>query len=526
MNDSENKNIIDIRPATSVYGTYRRLSYTPWFAIAEFIDNSTQSFYSHKSELLNADGFKKLIINIRYDSNEDVLEITDNAYGMDFEDFQRAIILDKPPKDRSGRNEFGMGLKTAACWFGDIWSVETSQLGSNKVYKATMDIKEFEKNHTESIYSEYRETNPEMHFTKIVIKDLNQKPQKRSVAKIKKTLEKIYRSDLRTGEIDIIWNSEHLEYIEPKVRVVNGEEERKKVDFFVDGPFGEKYRVYGWVGILENGSYNNAGFSLLRRGRVIVGAQENYKPEIIFGSSGGDYRKLYLCGELNLDTFPATQAKDNFVWDNGLEDNFLDKLKEEIEDYQKKAQAMRQVNQAKKISEISKEKINEINDEVKFAFEDVVIDLNSSIDDNKNNLIDDSNVDVCSSTSSVNSFVLSSSEVQKSIEMQVVEIDGYKFNMKWTDENELAPWLTIKEYHDEYGALTKEIDVIINICHKFFVPYINKPDFLTLINKFALSLIIAEKRAKSIATDGDLKIDPESIRNQMNRCLSEIASKE
>lgn len=38
---------IDIRPATSVYGTYRRLSYKPWFAIAEFIDNSTQSYYDH-----------------------------------------------------------------------------------------------------------------------------------------------------------------------------------------------------------------------------------------------------------------------------------------------------------------------------------------------------------------------------------------------------------------------------------------------------------------------------------------------
>ena len=40
---------IDIRPQTSVYGTYRRLSYKPWFAIAEFIDNSTQSYYNHLS---------------------------------------------------------------------------------------------------------------------------------------------------------------------------------------------------------------------------------------------------------------------------------------------------------------------------------------------------------------------------------------------------------------------------------------------------------------------------------------------
>ena len=53
---------IDIRPATSVYGTYRRLSYKPWFAIAEFIDNSTQSYYDHKHELKEDPNFKKLII--------------------------------------------------------------------------------------------------------------------------------------------------------------------------------------------------------------------------------------------------------------------------------------------------------------------------------------------------------------------------------------------------------------------------------------------------------------------------------
>ena len=69
-------NEIDIRPATSVYGTYRRLSYKPWFAIAEFIDNSTQSYYDHRKELKNDPNFKRLVINIRYDSNEQLLEIT------------------------------------------------------------------------------------------------------------------------------------------------------------------------------------------------------------------------------------------------------------------------------------------------------------------------------------------------------------------------------------------------------------------------------------------------------------------
>ena len=41
---------IDVRPAVGVYA----MSYKPWYAIAEFVDNSTQSYYDHKTELLRA----------------------------------------------------------------------------------------------------------------------------------------------------------------------------------------------------------------------------------------------------------------------------------------------------------------------------------------------------------------------------------------------------------------------------------------------------------------------------------------
>ena len=88
---------IDITPSTGVYATYKRLSYKPWYAVAEFVDNSTQSYYDHKEELQSQEGFKKLYININYSLENDYLEITDTAFGMDFYDFKRALILDKPP---------------------------------------------------------------------------------------------------------------------------------------------------------------------------------------------------------------------------------------------------------------------------------------------------------------------------------------------------------------------------------------------------------------------------------------------
>ena len=78
---------INIRPTSSVYATYKRLSYQPWTAIAEFVDNSTQSFYDHQSELMAQKYTKGLTITIDYiddAENGDRLEICDDAYGQIF----------------------------------------------------------------------------------------------------------------------------------------------------------------------------------------------------------------------------------------------------------------------------------------------------------------------------------------------------------------------------------------------------------------------------------------------------------
>ena len=57
---------LNIRPTSGVYATYKRLSYQPWTAIAEFVDNSTQSFYDHQEELQSQKYYKGLSIYINY----------------------------------------------------------------------------------------------------------------------------------------------------------------------------------------------------------------------------------------------------------------------------------------------------------------------------------------------------------------------------------------------------------------------------------------------------------------------------
>src|SRR5688500_15235009 len=119
--------------------SYKRLPYKAWFAFAEFIDNSTQSYRNNHSELNNwyeQDG-GMLTVQIAYlNSNrkqKGLIEIKDNAFGMNREDLQNAMTLGKKPLIANERSKYGLGLKTAAFWFGNRWSVATTQKGSTEM---------------------------------------------------------------------------------------------------------------------------------------------------------------------------------------------------------------------------------------------------------------------------------------------------------------------------------------------------------------------------------------------------------
>ncbi len=83
---------LDIRPQASIYGSFSRLNYDASFAIAEFVDNSTQSYYTNEKSMRFYKKFK-VEIDIEYDPELKTLTIIDDAFGMEIEDFKRAIIL-------------------------------------------------------------------------------------------------------------------------------------------------------------------------------------------------------------------------------------------------------------------------------------------------------------------------------------------------------------------------------------------------------------------------------------------------
>ena len=75
------KERLDIRPKVSIYRLFSRLNYKPYYAIAEFVDNSTASFFGME-RTLKFYNIKSTTIKIDYDDDLNELTIEDDAYGM------------------------------------------------------------------------------------------------------------------------------------------------------------------------------------------------------------------------------------------------------------------------------------------------------------------------------------------------------------------------------------------------------------------------------------------------------------
>lgn len=518
---------LNIRPTSSVYATYKRLSYQPWTAIAEFVDNSTQSFYDHKEELMALKYSKGLNITIDYFNDStcgDRLEIYDDAYGMEWDDFQRAIILDKPPVNTSGRNEFGMGLKTAACWFGTVWSVESTRLNSKNKYFARINIDELGKYKTEEIDVEEETVSPKDHYTKITITHLNKKISGgRTVSKVKELLSSIYREDIRSGYIKIFYNGTQLQFKEAPVftEEVDGEiKEWKKDVVFSINHEGVTLNVRGFVAIRIPGSVKDAGFTLLRRGRVIVGGSEkNYRPPELFGDSNtAAYQRLY--GELHMDNWPVTQAKDSFDWHNsGLEEAFIEELKKHTQDYRRKADSLR-VRERTTTTDLVNTALTSLTSTGVIQNVDVTI-IDNPIDTDVNGVNEpeseygsekkDSEEEVVATKDSDGVIIDGGNQIDYRFIYKNIE---YLFHIVLDVSNPTMRWLLVEANSE------KEYSLTINMKHSFFKPMIDKTEFLPLMIRMSIALCLAEIESLKVSTGG--KIEPSEIRLKMNEILENV----
>ena len=329
---------MDVVIGPEIIRSYKRLSYTPWHALAEFVDNSTQSFFNNRPALVPvapADG-PPLSIDITYvGSGTGSISIRDNAMGMSVAELVSALRIGHPPEDPTGRSEFGMGLKTAACWFGNSWSVRTKKLGEEIAHEIEFNVDDVASGQRQLPHKTIPEAESE-HYTIVTINNLNRRMTGSDVNEVGRYLGSLYRVDTRESLLALTFNGRPITWRSPTTSGNIHETADGRRCYLEFPTFQMKDKdVSGWVAVLERGSRQNAGFTVIRRGRVIMGYPIPWKPREIFGQYQGsnDLINQRLVGEIHLNQFGVSHTKDNILWGDGEEAELGEQLRTISQDF-------------------------------------------------------------------------------------------------------------------------------------------------------------------------------------------------
>lgn len=281
---------------------------------------------------------------------------------------------------------------------------------------------------------------------------------------------------------------------------------KEKIEFIINKN-NREYHVNGFMALLEEGSTSGAGFTLLRRGRVIVGGYENcYRPEEVFKKSNS-FTYQRLIGELNMDDWPVTQTKDAFDWYGGLEDELIDKLVEITAEYRDKAEKYRKGKKVpiEPVIDVLVDSYADAgiidNVEVTPITEDIVEVLSDSQDSIRKEHFDSADIQIIGDDGKQISFTHNNQQ--------------YIFNFILKKNNPDSKWLNITKASNENTYIIEW-----NIRHPFFKPYIDDPQFLVIMQQFTFALALSEIEARRISVDG--KIDAGTIRMKMNEILKSV----
>lgn len=330
--------MVDISPDGGIFGIFRNLNYKHWYALGEFVDNAVGAWeqWDEKATGLPKPKQVKVDINIELTGVEPFIEIRDNSTGIALKDFSRAFKVASPPLDKSGLHEFGMGMKTAAFWFSNNWSVRTSYAGDDVARTMNFNLSKILNDGSRNIEPVSQPIRRDSHFTTVRLEELNQIPRGKTVGKIKEHLTDIYRIFIREGKLELVYNGEVLAYKEPAILTApkvwapgEGNQTWKEEFSFTLPSTGHKVR--GWFGLLNKGDTKYAGFALFRKNRLILGsADDAYRPEEIFKKSNS-FTHQRLIGEVHLDPkIQVSYSKDGFLWDETEEEELIAALKQAL----------------------------------------------------------------------------------------------------------------------------------------------------------------------------------------------------
>lgn len=368
----QNISVVDITIGANMYGRISDLPNTPSHVLAEFVDNALQSSRDKKEQLLALDANYRLRVDIDFEWDENtnqatVITVTDNAGGIDADNYTKAFKLANTPDNNEGLNEFGMGLKTAALWLGNEWSVKTSALGETVSRSITFDLNKVLADSLTKLVVKEEVAETTEHFTTIRIASPTPKsPTKKALDKIRTELSSIYRKSLRQNEADIYVDGVKLTFEESEILTASSVKDPKGPAIYwrkdIDFKFG-KYRATGFIGILKDINSTKNGFVLLRRGRVVYGAETDgrYFPKSLSGSTG-TFRYKRIFGELELEGFAVSFNKNDLQDKENLE-ALMEMLRGEIHtkefDLYNQAEDYRLDERQKKVNKLVKSHNND-----------------------------------------------------------------------------------------------------------------------------------------------------------------------
>jgi hypothetical protein len=385
---------IDIRPDVAALRIFRSMSFTHYYALGEFVDNSITSALKNLDSLRKLNGPDyELTVRIDFQKDENSLTVIDNAAGISRNEIERALRTGIPPADTSvGLSRHGVGMKAAGLWWGNTIIVETYPLGDTNGWRAVIDISE------DGDLDNYISVDPipmrSFPGTKITVTGLWQKtPQSKTVTTIRSYLPSIYRNYLKTDgtaeglRCKIYYEDKPLEFQPPKLLTApywpdksgplkNAPEIEWKEN--VDIGLSTGAHIKGWVGILAKTSRDYSGFFLHYRGKGISGvvplnvdktqdmreakdaiSRSAYKPRKIFGTPG-QYPDISYIGEFDITAFGKTISTDSPLWSPSDEQEFIDKLYEIMDSPEKNFLAMAKNYRRKK----DKDRYDEIEDKI------------------------------------------------------------------------------------------------------------------------------------------------------------------
>lgn len=516
---------VNIRPGVNVLSVLPHLNYKAWFALAEFVDNSIQSSIDRRKQLVQADGQSyRLRVDIDFRAAENMIVVRDNAAGIASSDYRRAFRPAEIPPDATGLSEFGMGMKSAACWFAPNWSVRSTALGENTERTVIFDIDQIVHDSVEELRVISSEVAAGKHYTEIRLERIRKFPRGKTIQKIKDHLASIYRVYIRDGVLELFVDEEPMSYEEPAIlkapsyRDPVGPIVEWKKD--IDINLGDGRTATGFVAIRETANTRLAGLALFRRKRLVLGsADEGYRPEDIFGRSNTyPYQRIF--GEIHLKGFSVSHTKDGVKWEES-EDEFLKQLRSELSGDQ-----MPLIQQAREHR--TKAGAKAVRQEAAIALQAAAANLNNKhLESNvpsRNPALSQS----ASAEAQVDEGDMAPVAPEDLEEVEVrlqfrTEHWVVRLELSYADED--ADWLTIRNHPSITDPEPREVRVRISMLHPFMsqFPTLDTEGFSAVLN-IAAALALGEVAATELADrhpSAVRRFANEILRNHMSKRVSD-----